>query len=985
MKRVLPALILIFGFYNVNAQTEDYYGPVTISFHGFICNRPTNDDALGGDGVGDEVSVHFWNWTTVASNRANYNGMTKIYGEDFLLPFRIKAGTSTINGGIKAGDSYYREGVYGDSDPNILSNYAIINTFCSQNTLIVILPTIWEKDEGPLGVTPIQDFGVATNNAFNDMAIKQKLWEFRDNYVYNDNNPYGYFLAGRYFGLDAKYAGMFTANKNKLASRPIGLFPNWDFSSQVLVLTPKTIKIIAEKDYGYGKGIIPVLYNEESLGNTFGHGNYILLLRIVADIKDRNANNPATTLYSVGVKVNNAASGEEFKFWFRSGARLDSITIKSPNTTANFPTKIPAGQQYWVTQTSGPRACQLTNYIGTISKDTIVMANCGAPSSTHKLSVAYSSSLMPVNDRYELELVGGGKVVIDAGHKMVTFPKLFHSGDSFKVRIINAPRPSNLTAYGPPDSIALGVVGDNDVDITLYSTPPPLTIIKMNVTGIEQGETFNFADDYGRSLTIPFSTTVSMGGFPVGDPLMIKQTGGPRPCVITPNSGVVPGSPNSPFIIQCDCRKKLKEGPPPTPPKNVHDLVTRSSDDKILNTYYESWTPVIGGKGEDEGRYVAFAMYGKGIDGSTGNFRQIFWRDRKLGITKLVSKTSDGKEGDGNSALPAISADGKSVAFESYAKNLCEADMNGGRDVFVWNAATGKLALVSKGMDGGTANAESTEPVISGDGSVVAYTSNAGNIVKLEPVFSTPNVYVCNVSSGTTEFITKDYETGKAAGGYAPSISDDGTKIAFCAFTNRLTKNDNNNLWDIFLWQKGTTGLKRISMTEADGERNQGDESSSRVVYPAMSGNGEYIAFATTSSNIVGEDNNNVQDIFLYNITASSIKRVSRLNNTTEGDGDSPLSQGERIGISYYGNWIAYNTNATNLGVPKGNIVVQNTESGKIIPLTQLTIGSTARPMLSRYGNYVVAGCSEPYDKRFSSSGIFTIFTNAGACNTCED
>ena len=98
-------------------------------------------------------------------------------------------------------------------------------------------------------------------------------------------------------------------------------------------------------------------------------------------------------------------------------------------------------------------------------------------------------------------------------------------------------------------------------------------------------------------------------------------------------------------------------------------------------------------------------------------------------------------------------------------------------------------------------------------------------------------------------------------------------------------------------------------------------------------------------------------------------------NGITEGDGDSPVGQGERIGISYDGTWISYNTNAANMGVPKGNIVKQNTLTGEIIPVTSLTIGSTARPMISTEGRYVIAGCSEAYDKRFGTSGIFVFFT----------
>lgn len=97
-------------------------------------------------------------------------------------------------------------------------------------------------------------------------------------------------------------------------------------------------------------------------------------------------------------------------------------------------------------------------------------------------------------------------------------------------------------------------------------------------------------------------------------------------------------------------------------------------------------------------------------------------------------------------------------------------------------------------------------------------------------------------------------------------------------------------------------------------------------------------------------------------------------NSDTEGD--SPIGQGEKPGISYDGKWIACNTNATNPGVPKGNIIIQNTNTGEVVPIIAITAGSTARPMLSATGAYVVAGCSKKYDQRFPLSGIF--FFNTG-------
>ncbi len=1040
MKKILSFLFL-FNTVVSFAQTEDYYGPVKISFHGFICNRPTNDDPLGMDGVSDEVTVDFWSWNPVTTNRARYAGIQRIYGEDFLLPQRIKAGTATINGGIKAGDSYYRGGVYGDDDLNILSDYDIVNTFCSNSTMIAIFPAIFERDEGVLSTSPLQDMYLATQRAFSDPDIQNAIWSFSDSYTYNDTDPYGFFLAGRHIGLDAKYAGLYTANKNKLASRPIGLFSNWDYSSQLIILTPKTIKIIAEKDYGYGKGILPVMFNEETMGNTVGHGNYIVLLRIKADIKDRNAGNQPTNLRTISVKVNNASPGEEYKFRLWTFARYDTITIKHPNTTVNFPQRIAHGQQYNVVQTAGPRSCQLNYAVGAVSsEDIVVTANCAVVPTQHRIGVKVNA--VGVGERFMFSTGNGISLTVWEADQVVYFPVTYPSGQSFTISKTFGPRPCQFV----PSVVS---VTNQDVIVTCdCGLPPTDQRIGVRVNFVDDAERFEFTTNDGRTITVNESNKVVYfdSTFRTGDAFTIRQLSGPRSCGLTPNTGTID---HDDIIIDAGCgtvSPKAFLGGKLTAPKGTkivllknkveelsvvqsegtmgsmgttafkfpksfpagteytvtfktapgdigcriyengegrldeqgssigvvcdrsHDLISRSTDNKILATYYESWAPVIGGIGEDEGRYVAFNSSAKGIDGSSGKYRQIFLRDRKTGVTKLISKAPSGEEANANNHAPAISADGKTVAFESYATNLSPGDNNGVRDVYAWNEQTGQVTLISQSQVGNAGNSESYEPTVSGDGSVIAYTSNASDIVTLGPVFSTPNVYVYN--GGSTVFITKDYESGKAVGGYSPSVSEDGTKIAFCAYTSRLVKDDNNNLWDIFLWQSGMPGLKRISLTSSGAERNQGTESASRVVAPSISGDGRYVVYATTASNMVPGDNNAMQDIFICSTSGGSVKRVSETGNT-ESNGDSPIGQGEKIGISYDGKWITYNTNADNLGASKGNIVLQNTTSGQLIPVTTITGGSTARPMVSRGGAYVVAGCSERYDKRFQSSGLF--------------
>ena len=511
------------------------------------------------------------------------------------------------------------------------------------------------------------------------------------------------------------------------------------------------------------------------------------------------------------------------------------------------------------------------------------------------------------------------------------------------------------------------------------SSQSPKTEVSMNVTGVEANELFRFYHTNGN-ISIDSSGITQLGLFLQGTSYNLKQISGPRTCKMTKNAGMVY---TTPITILVDCSKTSVSPSNPTTnnneanpaiPKNKIDLVTRNSENTITNTFVESSSPSIGGKGEDEGRFVALMMFGKGIDGSDGKFRQIYWRDRKTGETKLISKANSGEQGNKDSFAPSISTDGNSVVFESYATNFSENDNNRTRDIFLWQKSSGTVSLISKSGQNISSNGESFEPVISGDGKTVAFTSYASDITDLGSGFNTPNVFVVQIPSGSTDFITKDFENGKASGGSAPSVSEDGKSIAFYSNNHRLVENDTNKLWDIFLWKNGN--VKRISVPNSGMERNQGNESTSRVVYPSISGDGEKVVFATTSATLVENDNNAFQDIFLYDIRNLSLKRISTLENNAESNGDSPILQGGKVGISFDGKWISYNTNASNLGVSKGNIIIQNTENKKIFTITNNSGIGTGNPVISRKGNFVAVPANKPLDSRFSSSGIFTIYTH---------
>lgn len=420
----------------------------------------------------------------------------------------------------------------------------------------------------------------------------------------------------------------------------------------------------------------------------------------------------------------------------------------------------------------------------------------------------------------------------------------------------------------------------------------------------------------------------------------------------------------------------------------TYELITRSSDDQAFSSFYESTAPVVGGMDSEEGRYVAFVSWTKGFSGNDGLFRQIFWRDRNTGETKLISSAPNGSPANGDCNLPSMSADGQIVVFESKASNLVAGDNNNKKDIFLWNAKTNTIELVSRTSGGGFGDGESYDASISGNGQFVVFTSDAPNMSNTQKGRSLYNIFIRNTTAGSTEMLSIDPTLKTGGNGGKASISFNGDRVVFCSPSNTLVAGDNNNFWDLFLWEKDKQGLRRISFTHNGKERNQGDESGSRQVAAALSGDGRYVVYATTASNMVPGDNARYQDVFVYDIESKKLQVASFTDDGQPGNYDSPIEQGERIAISHDGTWIAFPTKATNLGVQSSNILLFNTRTGKKTAVTDTRGSYVSRPSISYNGSYVVFGKSEAMDKRsgvaFGSSGIFAFFTGNSLCRDCK-
>ncbi len=399
------------------------------------------------------------------------------------------------------------------------------------------------------------------------------------------------------------------------------------------------------------------------------------------------------------------------------------------------------------------------------------------------------------------------------------------------------------------------------------------------------------------------------------------------------------------------------------------DLISRSSDNKTLGTFYGSSHPAIGGldaTGEKEGQYAAYMTSWKTDAKHGGQKRQIVWFNRGNKRTALVSLGFDDKGANADCYNPAISNSGMDVVFETSASNLDPNDNNKVSDVYIWQLVpSAKVTRVSEG-----ANAPSAEASISGNGRYVAFTSNATTLAGGVKDTSSPNVYLRDMQTGAITLISKNPKTGDALSGSRPSISEDGSRIAFYSFSDKLVGGDNNDLWDIFIWTRGSNEFKRISKAFNGAERDGGTESRSRVVSPTISGDGKYVAYSTTSSNVADGDSNKMQDVFVVEIETGAVIRVSEGPNNLQSNGDSPAGQGEKIALSHDGKWVAFTTNAKNLG---GNMILKNWETGQTLKFGEVGRNGSGTPAITRNAKWFAFPSSEKLDKRFNSSGIFAI------------
>ncbi len=304
----------------------------------------------------------------------------------------------------------------------------------------------------------------------------------------------------------------------------------------------------------------------------------------------------------------------------------------------------------------------------------------------------------------------------------------------------------------------------------------------------------------------------------------------------------------------------------------------------------------------DYGRFVAFVSTATNlVPGDTNGFPDVFVRDRRSGVTTRVSVASNGAQANDESDEPAISQDGRFIAFLSFASNLVANDTNGEGDVFVHDRRTGITTRVNVSSAGEEANGFSGNPAISADGTVIAFFSDATNLVPGD-TNGVRDVFVRDQKNNTTTRVSVSSARVQSDGtSQLPALNADGRFVAFESAGTTLVAGDTNGTMDAFVHDRSNATTARVSVSTAGV---QGNDESSTV---AISGDGLLIAFESIATNLVAGDTGTVRDIFVRDRSNNTTTRASVTATGTQSDDDSFIPS-----LSLDGRYISFHSFGTN-------------------------------------------------------------------------
>ncbi len=340
----------------------------------------------------------------------------------------------------------------------------------------------------------------------------------------------------------------------------------------------------------------------------------------------------------------------------------------------------------------------------------------------------------------------------------------------------------------------------------------------------------------------------------------------------------------------------------------TNELVSIDSQGNQANL--DCWQPIISG----DGRFVAFASHADNlVPGHLFGSRDIFVHDRQLHTTEMVNLDNQGNQAassTGGADVLDITPDGRYVVF--WSDNPYVVEDTGQRDVYVRDRVLGiteRISVNSQGTQQALGNAD-FHAAISADGRFVAFASTATNLGPNEPT-TLHDVYVRDRATQTTERVSNNYLDPTFPGdssSYVTDMSHDGRFVVMQSSATDLVPGDSNlSIFDIFVHDR-STGLTELVSVDSFGNAADGHSFNPAGVAASISGDGRFVTFQSAATNLVANDTNGRQDIFLRDRNAGTTVRLSLGPLGVQADGNSVLPR-----ITPDGKVIAFHSLARNL------------------------------------------------------------------------
>ena len=372
--------------------------------------------------------------------------------------------------------------------------------------------------------------------------------------------------------------------------------------------------------------------------------------------------------------------------------------------------------------------------------------------------------------------------------------------------------------------------------------------------------------------------------------------------------------------------------------------------------YYFNGPPALSA----DGRYVAFASSAvnlvPGVPRNPVAFLQdVFVRDLQRGQSTLVSSGPYRWSGGAVSADVAFSADGRYVAFSALGQLTDQYSPAGGQ-IYVRDWRTGATRLASIGPNGTGGNTPSFSPSASSNGQVVAFTSPAVNLFAGPDTNANFDVFAWQAASGTAQLVSVN-RTGTGTGNgrsLEPILSANGRLVAFSSEASDLVNNDTNGWQDVFVRDLLAGTTVLISVNQSGTSGGLGHSHN-----PVFSADGRYVAFTSTAGDLVPGDGNGTEDVFVRDLLLGTTRLVS-VNEAGTGSGNSFSS---RPSISADNRYVAFQSAASDLapGNPSSlyNVFLRDLVSGTTTLVSTRCDGTRSgnalswHPALSANGRYV--------------------------------